>query len=37
LEVENRRLERLVADLTLDKLMLQDVLSKEINDKATGA
>jgi len=28
LEDENRRLKRLVADLTLDKQMLQDVLSK---------
>jgi len=27
-EDENRRLKRLVADLTLDKQMLQDVLSK---------
>jgi hypothetical protein len=27
LEEENRRLKRLVADLTLDKQMLQDVLS----------
>jgi putative transposase len=30
LEDENRRLKRLVADLTLDKQMLQDVLSKKI-------
>jgi hypothetical protein len=29
LEEENRRLKRLVADLTLDKQMLQDVLSKK--------
>jgi putative transposase len=29
LEEENRQLKRLVADLTLDKQMLQDVLSKE--------
>ena len=29
-EEENRRLKRLVADLTLDKQMLQDVLSKEL-------
>ena len=29
LEDENRRLKRLVADLTLDKQMLQDVLSRE--------
>jgi len=30
LEDENRRLKRLVADLTLDKQILQDVLSKEL-------
>jgi putative transposase len=30
LEEENRRLTRLVADLTLDKQMLQDVLSKKL-------
>ena len=29
LEEENRRLKRLIADLTLDKQMLQDVLSKK--------
>lgn len=29
LEEENRRLKRLVADLTLDKQMLQDVLSRK--------
>jgi putative transposase len=29
LEEENRRLKRLVADLTLDKQMLQDFLSSE--------
>lgn len=29
LEDENKRLKRLVADLTLDKQMLQDVLSKK--------
>ena len=29
LEDENRRLKRLVADLTLDKQILQDVLSKK--------
>lgn len=29
LQEENRRLKRLVADLTLDKAMLQDVLSKK--------
>ncbi len=27
---ENTRLKRLVADLTLDKLMLQDVLSRKL-------
>jgi len=30
LEDENRRLKNLVADLTLDKQMLQDVLSKKL-------
>lgn len=30
LEEENRQLKRLVADLTLDKQMLQDVLSKKL-------
>jgi len=30
LEEENRRLKQLVADLTLDKSMLQDVLSKKL-------
>ncbi len=30
LEEENRRLKQLVADLSLDKLMLQDVLSKKL-------
>ena len=30
LEDENRQLKRLVADLTLDKQMLQDVLSKKL-------
>jgi putative transposase len=30
LEEENRRLKQLVADLTLDKQMLQDVLSKKL-------
>jgi len=29
LQEENARLKRLVADLTLDKTMLQDVLSKK--------
>lgn len=30
LEDENARLKRIVADLTLDKQMLQDVLSKKL-------
>ena len=30
LEEENRKLEQLVADLSLDKKMLQDVLSKKL-------
>jgi putative transposase len=30
LEEENRRLKKLVADLSLDKVMLQDVLSKKL-------
>jgi len=30
LEEENQRLKRLVADLSLDKVMLQDVLSKKL-------
>lgn len=30
LEEENRRLKQLVADLSLDKSMLQDVLSKKL-------
>ncbi len=30
LEEENRRLKRIVADLSLDKQMLQDVLSKKL-------
>ena len=30
LEEENRKLKRLVADLSLDKTMLQDVLSKKV-------
>jgi len=30
LEDENRRLKRMVADLSLDKQMLQDVLSKRL-------
>jgi len=29
LQEENERLKRLVADLTLDKVMLQDVLAKK--------
>ena len=30
LEEENKKLKRLVADLSLDKAMLQDVLSKKV-------
>jgi putative transposase len=30
LQEENARLRRLVADLTLDKVMLQDVLGKKL-------
>jgi putative transposase len=30
LEEENRKLKKLVADLSLDKLMLQDVISKKL-------
>ena len=30
LEEENRKLKKLVADLSLDKVMLQDVLSKKL-------
>jgi putative transposase len=30
LEAENERLKRMVADLSLDKVMLQDVLSKKL-------
>ena len=30
LEEENRRLKRMVADLSLDKQMLQDVLAKKV-------
>lgn len=30
LEEENRKLKQLVADLSLDKVMLQDVLSKKL-------
>ncbi len=30
LEEENRRLKQLVADLSLDKVMLQDVLRKKL-------
>ena len=30
LEIENNRLKKLVADLSLDKAMLQDVLSKKL-------
>lgn len=32
LAAENARLKRLVADLTLDKAMLQDVLSRELTN-----
>jgi len=31
LEEENRRLKQLVADLSLDKLMLQDMLQKNVS------
>ncbi len=30
LEEENRKLKQMVADLSLDKMMLQDVLSKKL-------
>ena len=30
LEEENRKLKQLVADLSVDKLMLQDVLSRKV-------
>ncbi len=30
LEEENRKLKKMVADLSLDKVMLQDVLSKKL-------
>ena len=30
METENRRLKQLVADLTLDKVMLQEVLAKKV-------
>ncbi len=30
LEEENRKLKQLVADLSLDKVMLQDVLAKKV-------
>jgi len=30
MEEENARLKRLVADLTLDKVMLQDLLSRKL-------
>ena len=36
LEEENRKLKQLVADLSLDKLMLQDVLSKKLEGLAGG-
>jgi putative transposase len=32
LEEENRKLKQLVADLTLDKHMLQEVLRKKLSD-----
>jgi putative transposase len=35
LDDENRRLKRLVADLTLDKQMLQDALSKKLHPEWT--
>jgi len=35
LEEENRRLKQLVADLSLDKLMLQDVLQKNCKARAS--
>ena len=37
LEEENRKLKQLVADLSLDKLMLQDVLAKKLLGLAAGA
>ena len=36
LEEENAKLKRIVADLSLDKAMLQDVLSKSFEAGATG-
>lgn len=36
LEDENTKLKKLVADLSLDKVMLQDVLSKNWNGLPTG-
>ena len=36
LEEENAKLKKLVADLSLDKAMLQDVLSKNWNGLPTG-
>jgi putative transposase len=36
LEEENRKLKQMVADLSLDKYMLQDVLSKEFSCPPTG-
>ena len=35
LQEENQRLKRLVADMTLDKTMLQDVLAKNSEASAT--
>lgn len=36
LEEENKKLKRLVADLSLDKAMLQDVLSKKVRGLFAG-
>ena len=36
LEEENRRLKRMVADLSLDKQMLQDVIAKELCSLISG-
>jgi putative transposase len=36
LEEENRKLKKLVADLSLDKLMLQDVISKKLCRPVVG-
>ena len=37
LEEENRKLKGIVADLTLDKRMLQDVLSKKVRSRRPSA